>query len=249
DVFFSSGTNDITSNVKNEKNFLTEAGYRFTGTRTTLEATVYYACWKNKTLLSDPYKQQDNSTYLYMVQGLDALHYGVEITAGLQAARWLRIEAGASFGSWTWKNDVSANIYDPYSGILTDRIDVYCDGLKVGDSPQTQCMASIEVLVIKGLYINADWTYNGRLYADFDPAGRTDPNDRANSLRLPDYHLVNMSVTWNMPFGLTLLANLNNLTNETYIERGKDGADHTLESFRGYWGFGINGSLGLRIDI
>ncbi|HPS25371.1 MAG TPA: TonB-dependent receptor, partial [Bacteroidales bacterium] len=66
-------------------------------------------------------------------------------------------------------------------------------------------------------------------------------------LRLPDYHLVNMSVTWNMPFGLTLLANLNNLTNETYIERGKDGADHTLESFRGYWGFGINGSLGLRV--
>lgn len=247
DVFFSSGTNDITSNVKNEKNFLTEAGYRFTGTRTTLEATVYYAYWKNKTLLSDPYKQQDNSTYLYMVQGLDALHYGVEITAGIQAARWLRMEAGASFGSWTWKNDVSANIYDPYSGILTDRIDVYCDGLKVGDSPQTQCMASIEVLVIKGLYINADWTYNGRIYADFDPVGRTDPNDRANSLRLPDYHLVNMSVTWNMPFGLTLLANLNNLTNETYIERGKDGADHTLESFRGYWGFGINGSLGLRV--
>jgi outer membrane receptor for monomeric catechols len=51
DVFFSSGTNDITANVKNEKNFLTEAGYRFTGTRTTLEATVYYAYWKNKTLL------------------------------------------------------------------------------------------------------------------------------------------------------------------------------------------------------
>lgn len=248
-VFFAAGTNDITSNVKNEKNVLVEAGYRFTGIRTSFEATAYYAYWKNKTLLSDPYKQQDNSTYQYMVQGLDALHYGIEVTAVLQAARWLRIEAGASFGNWTWKNDVSANIYDPYSGILTDHINVYCDGLRVGDSPHTQCMATIEVCVVKGLYVNADWNYNGRIYADFDPAGRIDPNDRANSLQLPDYHLINMSVIWRTPFGFTLLGNLNNLTNQKYIERGKDGADHTSESFRGYWGFGINGSLGLRINI
>jgi len=259
DVFFSNGTNQLTNNVKNEKNLLTEAGYRYLHQRGSFEITGYYALWKNKTVMSDPYKQLDNTTYRYMVQGLDAVHYGVEFNLDHNLTHWLKLSAYASFGNWKWKNNVSANIYDDYSGILIDKINVYSDGLPVGDAPQTQLSVLAEINLFKGLKFNADWKYNGRLYAEFDPTERKNPADRAPSFQLPDYNLVNIGFTWNRDwnktrnaqnqFRTTLFLNINNLLNEQYIERGKDGAGHTLASFRGYWGFGINGSLGLRVDL
>jgi outer membrane receptor protein involved in Fe transport len=77
------------------------------------------------------------------------------------------------------------------------------------------------------------------------------------SFRLPDYSLVNFGLTWrnswkligNDPISTTIYLNINNLFNEKYIERGKDGSGHTLESFRGYWGFGTNCNLGIRINL
>ncbi|HBY01542.1 MAG TPA: hypothetical protein DEG92_03210, partial [Rikenellaceae bacterium] len=62
DVFFSSGNNVITQGVKNEKNLLSELGYRFLFQRGSIEATAYIAYWKNKTIMSDPYKQLDNQS-------------------------------------------------------------------------------------------------------------------------------------------------------------------------------------------
>jgi len=260
DVFFSSGTNQLTNNVKNEKNLLTEAGYRYIYQRGSIEITGYYALWKNKTVMSDPYKQLDNTTYRYMIQGLDAIHYGLEFNIEHNLTYWFNLSANASFGSWKWKNDVFANIYDDYSGILIDKVNVYSNGLPVGDSPQTQLSLLAEINLNKGFKLNADWKYNGRLYADFDPTERRNPADRAPSFRLPDYNLVNIGFTWNRDwsigsrivyekFSTTIFLNINNILNEQYIERGKDGAGHTLASFRGYWGFGINGSMGLRIDL
>ncbi len=259
DVFFSNGTNVITSNVKNEKNLLAELGYRYIHNKGTVELTTYYAYWKNKTVMSDPYKQQDNSTYLYMIQGLDAIHYGMELNADYRVKEWLNINAYASLGNWRWKNDVSANIYDPYSGVIVDNINVYSNNLHVGDAPQTQLSILAEVTIAKGVLLNADWKYNSRLYADFDPTYRTNPDDRAESYRLPDYNLINAGISWKKEWGFsvsnhrklstTVFLNVNNLLDEQYIERGKDGTDHTLSSFRGYWGFGINGNMGLRIDL
>ncbi len=88
------------------------------------------------------------------------------------------------------ENDVSANIYDNYSGLVIDTVSVYSDGLPVGDSPQTQLFASAQITITKGVQINADWRYNSRLYADFDPTDRENPSDRMASFRLPDYSLV-----------------------------------------------------------
>ncbi len=53
-------------------------------------------------------------------------------------ARWLSLEGNLSVGNWRWKNDVKANIYDQYSGLKIDEINVYSNGLPVGDAPQTQ---------------------------------------------------------------------------------------------------------------
>ena len=254
DTWFASGNNTISRNVKNERNLLSELGYRFVYGRGSVEATAYYTYWKNKTLMSDPYQQIDDvEDVRYMITGLDALHYGVEVEANHRVTRWLALHAFASLGHWTWQNDVSANIYDNYTGAVAETINVYSKGLPVGDAPQTQVGAVVEVDFLRHFRFSADWQFNDRMYADFDPEGRTDPDDRAASYRIPSYHLVNASLSWSgnigKRLGLTVFVNGYNLLDTKYIERGQDGADHSLGTFRGFWGFGRNFNFGLRFSV
>ena len=111
----------------------------------------------------------------------------------------------------------------------------------------------MEVDFLRHFRFSADWQFNDRMYADFDPEGRTDPDDRAASYRIPSYHLVNASLSWSgnigKRLGLTVFVNGYNLLDTKYIERGQDGADHSLGTFRGFWGFGRNFNFGLRFSV
>lgn len=118
-VFFSSGNNEITKGVKNERNILGEAGWRYVWDRGGLELTAYAAYWKNKSMMSNPYKQEDAYDTRYMVTGLDAFHYGVEAEVFHRLTDWLKLSAFASVGDWRWKNDVQAIIYDDYTSLHT----------------------------------------------------------------------------------------------------------------------------------
>ncbi len=275
-VFFASGNNQISEGVKNEQNYLGEFGFRTVGNKGGIEATVYASYWKNKSIMSNPYKPQEEDAYKFMITGLDAFHYGVEVDAYYNFANWCKLVAYTSIGSWEWKNDVSAIIYDNYSGQPVQEIHVYSDGLPVGDAPQTQVGASLTLKPLAGLSpmkavdphdvvgstvrgdlsVQISWNYNARYWADFEPNTRTDATDRTEPYKLPDYHLVNIGVNYhkyfrvgNKALGTTLFFNLNNLFDEWYIERGKDGADHTLNTFTGYWGQGRNCAFGVRFSL
>ena len=277
-VFFSSGNNEITKGVKNERNILGEAGWRYVWDRGGLELTAYAAYWKNKSMMSNPYKQEDAYDTRYMVTGLDAFHYGVEAEVFHRLTDWLKLSAFASVGDWRWKNDVQAIIYDDYTRLEIGRVNVYSDGLPVGDAPQTQIGAVMDVDIPTGFHLSVDWQFNDRMYADFDPVSRTDPSDRAPSYRIPSYHLLGATLSWSrqtsLPtaggcrlgrnssvhangadspctrnLGLTLFVTGNNLLDTVFIERGKDGASHDLETFRGFWGFGRTFSFGMRLSF
>ena len=268
-VWFSSGNNEITEDVRNEQNILGEAGYRYVWSRGGVELTGYAAYWKNKTMMSDPYKQADAiGVTKYMVTGLDAFHYGVELDAFCNFTDWMKLSVFASVGDWRWKNDVQAVIYDDYSDVEVGRINVYSDGLPVGDAPQTQVGAQLSFDIPFGFRFMADWQFNDRMYADFDPVTRTDASDRSPSYRLPSYHLLGATLSWSDEFrlcasggdaagkcqlgktmGVTVFVTGANLLDAMYLERGKDGAAHDLATFRGYWGFGRNFSFGLRLSF
>lgn len=251
-VFFSNGNNSISRDIVNEKNYLSEIGVRKIGRKYGAEATVYVAYWKDKTLLSAPYKSIDEDPFKYMVKGLDALHYGLEIDMFYKPVKYVRIDAYASLGDWRWKNDVSTTLYNPDTMRPEGEIKVYADGLHVGDAPQTQIGASVELTLPKGISIQADWNFNDRLWADFDPVSRTSAENRVDSYRIPAYHLLNMGAAWNTKLfdrDFTLFVNLANVTDCSYILRSKDGVNHDKESFTGYWGNGRSVNFGLRFKI
>ncbi len=274
-VWFSSGNNEMTRGVRNERNILGELGWRCVWASGSLELTGYAARWKNKSLMSDKYRQIDSEDARYMVTGLDAFHCGAEASLFQRIGKWLEISTFASVGDWRWKNDVSAIVYDDYSGVEKGRVNVFCDGLPVGDAPQTQTGASSKFLLPADFSISLEWQFNDRMYADFDPLSRTDPDDRRTSYRIPGYHLLGADVSWGHNFSLSgtsgshcaiggvpdgqahhgrqarlqLFLRGDNLLNTRYIERSKDGQNHDLETFRGFWGFGRMFSFGVRLGI
>ena len=255
-TWFSFGSNEITEDVCNEQNILGELGYRFVWNNGGMELTGYAAYWKNKTMMSDPYKQADAiGATKYMVTGLDAFHYGVEADMFYSPAKWVRLSAFASLGDWRWKNDVEAVIYDNYSDNQVGKICVYSDGLPVGGAPQTQVGAAVHFDILSGFSADVDWNFNDRMYAEFDPVTRTSADDRTPAYRIPAYHLLGATLRWSHTLSragnpycrLTVFLTGENLLDAIYIERGKDGASHDLSTFAGYWGFGRNFSLGLHV--
>ncbi len=262
-VFFASGNNHISEDVKNERNLLGEIGYRFVYQNGGIEGTFYSAYWKNKSIMSSPYKNADEDAYKFMITGLDAFHYGVEIDAFHNFSRWLKATAFFAMGTWEWKNNVDAIIYDQYTGQISSEVHVYSDGLPVGDAPQTQIGASLVAHPfinigagaanwIRDFTIGINWQYNGRYWADFEPNTRTNSQDSMKPYRIPDYNLVDLTIgnTFHTKVAdINLFFNLNNLLDESYIVRGKDGASHTAESFLGYWGLGRNCNFGIKLSF
>ncbi|MDD7082545.1 MAG: TonB-dependent receptor plug domain-containing protein [Bacteroidales bacterium] len=251
-VFFSNGNNEISRDISNERNTLGEIGYRLACNTFGAEITGYAALWKNKALLSSPYSTIEEDPVKYMVKGLDAFHYGLEADLWWSPERFFRLDAFASVGDWRWKNDVTATIYDPTTLQPMGNVNVYADGLHVGDAPQTQIGASVRLSLTPGLDIRAEWSWNDRYWADFDPVSRTDPEDRADSYRIPSYHLFNVGVKWTgsiRKMGIVLFLNANNIADARYIERSKDGAGHDRATFTGYWAEGRNLNFGIRLML
>lgn len=251
-VFFSNGNNEISRDISNERNTLGEIGYRLACNAFGAEITGYAALWKNKALLSSPYSTIEEDPVKYMVKGLDAFHYGLEADLWWSPERFLRLDAFASVGDWRWKNDVTATIYDPTTLQPMGNVNVYADGLHVGDAPQTQIGASVRLSLTPGLDIRAEWSWNDRYWADFDPVSRIDPEDRADSYRIPSYHLFNVGVKWTgniRKMGIVLFLNANNIADARYIERSKDGAGHDRATFTGYWAEGRNLNFGVRLML
>ncbi len=260
-VYFASGNNAISENIHNENNYLAELGYRFVGNTVGTEITLYAASWQNKTIKSNPYKPLDEDSYRFMVTGLDAFHYGGEWEIYWKLRNILRIDAFASIGDWRWVNDVHATIYDPYTDEPMQTIDVYSNGLHVGDAPQTQVGASFDFHPIQifrpsaktDITLAMDWTYNDRFWADFDPITRTDPNDRSDAYRIPAYHILNLHASITHEFSssatVSFFFNLNNLLDALYIERGKDGTGHDAATFTGYWSAPRNYNFGVRVNF
>lgn len=245
---FGNYNNIPTGDLKNEKVATIEAGYGFLRKGFSLKINAYMTKWEDKSVLTNEYNQFENPV---MLQGLDAFHQGVELDVSHRMTDWLRLGGIFSLGDWKWKNDVSALLYDDFNAVV-DTIHVYADGLYVGDAPQLQAGLTGALKVLRMFDLNAQWVYYDRFYSDFNPAARTDFQDREQSYRIPSYHLLDLFAGYG--FGVAgmeayIQASCYNVLNSEHIIRGEDGAGHSSEDFRGFWGFGRTFNFSFKISF
>jgi len=249
---FGSYTNVPTKDLSNEKVKAFEIGYAYRSGKTRAGVNLYYTYWEDKSFLSNEYIQLEDQTQTRaLVTGLDALHKGVEFELEHQFTKNFMLGGMLSFGDWKWTNDVSATLFDD-NNVAVDTVEVYADGLYVGGAPQFQAGLYGKLTILKTFQLTGNWLYYDNIYARFDPAGRSDPDDTSQPYQIPAYNILDLHLTYPFSFinnqalfGVSCF----NLLNSEHIIRGEDGADHDQSSFRGFWGFGRSFNFSLKFSF
>lgn len=243
-------SNAPVQDLKNEKISAVELGYSYHTQRIDLSANAYYTLWQDKSLLSDENIQlPDQSQTRALIRGLDALHKGIELEGSFRVVDDLILSAIASVGDWRWKNNVEAALYNDNQELI-EITRVYANNLKVGDAPQLQLGLTADYTVMSRLKLSANYLYYGQLFADFEPQFRSDPDDKAQPYRLPDYQVLDLHAFYSFEVAkLACEAGLNayNISGMNHILRGQDGAGHDEDSFLGFWSPGRTFSFSLSI--
>ena len=116
--------------------------------------------------------------------------------------------------------DDASNSYD---------LNLYIDGLKVGDAPQKQFNLRTTYKPFDGVSMSLIGKWNGEMYAAFSPESRTDADDRTQSWEVPDfwvfdYHLsfrTTIDTPWN-PMDVEFFVHVFNLFDELYVHEATD---------------------------
>jgi len=247
---FGNFTNVPVTHLKNETVATVEFGYQFHHNGWYVTVDGYYTGWNNVSMLSNEYIQlEDNTQTRAMVNGLNAVHKGVETTIGYRWKNRVDFNFFGSLGNYQWQNDVEATLFND-SNVAVDTVFVYASGLRVGGTAQQQMGGSVNFSIFSFFNLKAEWIWFGKLYADFDPVNRNNPADRLQPYQFPSYNLLNMYV--NFPFLVAqkqadLDLSLNNVLNNNFITLGQDGLDHSLNTFRGFWSEGLTVSARLSL--
>ncbi|RMG27410.1 MAG: TonB-dependent receptor [Bacteroidetes bacterium] len=254
DVAFPNFVNDGNPNAENEKVLAVEAGYGVRAGRFAANINIYNTLWKDRNLFRRFFDSQGNQ-YQANLTGLDALHKGIEIDFNAKPIEGLTVTGMFSLGDWRWKNNIQAEISDD-NDVVIGTVNVFADGLKVGDAAQTTAALGFDYQFKFGLRVFADYTYYNNLYARFDPTSRTeDPNAAPrfnnNATKLPDYGLVDAGISYTVDFtdklGMRVYGNVYNLFDELYVAEATDRQGESLENLNGFFGFGRTWSAGVKI--
>ena len=251
---------------ENEKFLSFEGGLKFRSLDrgVSLDLNFYSTTWRDRTVnlfVADLHgEDQDGSV---RIRGLDATHRGIEAQAAVQPTAFLRFDAALSLGDWEYLNDVSAQYVIEGTGTVRD-FDLYIAGLKVADAPQSQLALSASLFPAPGMYLSGILRTYGNHYAAFNPVGRDDPSDRAQSWQAPGYTVfdLNWSYRVNDLFrirwqgDMRFFANVYNVFDSLYIQDATDNSrfngfdyDHDADDAEVYFGYPRNLNLGIQVSF
>ena len=227
----------------NEKvaSFEVGAGYLERG-RLTGNANLYYTRWMDRSWPKSIYSDKLDQSFRFLLNGIDALHKGIEVDLKARLHPMLELRGMVSLGDWEWLNDVDVTFSPEEDPQAVGNFQVYAGGLKVGDSAQKSLALRAALFPARGLYASLGLRRFMDHYARFDPANRTDPGDRRQSWKLPDYNLVDLHASYRPPpdlFGtgrMRLRLHVFNLLDDLHISDADDGEDHDAASARVFLG-------------
>ena len=238
--------------IKNENISTLEVGYRYNSRIGNAEINAYYTDWGNVSMLSNEYVQlEDSRQTRAMVNGLHAVHKGVEATFNYRLGRNAGIGLMASVGDYRWKNDIMATLFNN-DNIAIDTIKVMANNLKVGGTAQQQAGVHLSLRPLKIFDIKVEWIYYNDFYATFDPVNRDNPDDRSQPYRIPAFQTANIYVGYHgniLRTPVYIQLNINNVFNDVHLVYAVDGEGHDLETVSGFWSFGRTFDVVLRLKL
>lgn len=253
-VFVGTGTtpNATNQNLKNEEANSIEVGYGFRNKKFRAKVNAYYTEFKNRSLQSPLLTGADGTQYRALVVGQGALHKGIEFEGTARVIKGLDVTGFASFGDWKWKGNASATIRDEATN--TDKVvNVYSDGLYVGDQPQTQFGGYARYQLTKHLDFGATYTHNQKYYAYFDPSNRTNAAVTTQAYKLGDFGLTDVRVGYKFNIGkheTYAQAQVYNLFDKTYWAEGNDGSGTAAGTLaNGFIGWGRNANVSIKYNF
>ncbi len=190
-----------------------------------LAGNLYYTVWNDRANTISVLLENGNEG-LISLQGMDQLHYGAELEGVYQPADWLTFNLAGSINNWLHTSDASGTFKDWSDPTATNQdFNFYVKDLKVGDAPQMQGVAGVTFLY-KGLRTQLLSRHYAEHYAYWEPFSRTDPTDREQVWKVPNYSVYDLHLTFDVPFDtkakVQIFAHVFNVLNATYVQDATD---------------------------
>ncbi len=237
--------NKLFRDIENEIVKAIEVGYSFYTSRMTLNLNAYYTIWENKPADYPASIMIDDEPYSVNINGMNALHKGVELEFAYKILDNLSYEGLLSVGDWKWTSADSARIYDDFQNLKEVR---YFDAknIFVGDAAQVQTRHSLRWEIINDLYVKSALTYFGKHYAQFDPLD-LDPErfpnsfeengDPKQSWKIPNYYMVDFHAGYGFLYRgvkFDIRGSILNLLDEKYISDADNNDKYVGQSYNNF---------------
>lgn len=242
--------NEFFAEILNENIMAFEVGYGYRSKKFSANINSYATFWKNKPFpfgVKVPDPMDPTEFVVANVNGMDALHVGVEIDAVYKILRNLSLEGMVSLGDWTWQSSEEIDV-------LGNKFEFDAKGVHVGDAAQTTFAGAVRFEPLPRFYVKAGYTYFGRYYSDFDPFSLSVANGNGGreSWQIPSYGVLSFHTGYRFKFeksSLVLRGNVFNALNTMYISdarNNQNGSSFDATSSGVFFGQGIrvNFSLG-----
>lgn len=267
DAVIDDGDGTVAQDPQNENFSAVEVGAIFGSIddKLKIKANYYNTRWNDRTLTRSIRVTEDLNGIAF-IKGLDQVHQGFELEFNYRPIKFIGIGGIASFANWNYLNDVSAQVktYDD-GDYNTYDLNLYTKDLKVGDAPQTQFAAWLDIFPVTGLKLQLIFRHNSNHYADFNPAGRDDETDREQVWKTPAYSVFDLHANYQLPLkgklGVNVFFHAFNLFNTFYVQDALDNSayngfygydnrfSHTVNSAEVYLGLPFNFNAGVKVTL
>ncbi|NBU90426.1 MAG: TonB-dependent receptor [Flavobacteriia bacterium] len=241
--------------IKNQEVSSFELGYGHKSKRFSSNLNMYYTLWRNKPPQNTPTVVTPDGTFSYNINGLDALHRGIEIDFIYKILPNLDFEGLVSLGDWKTitnsKDSTLVNIVDNNNIIVTSFY-FGADNVHVGDAAQVQLGTSLRYEIIKNLYFKLRFTYFDKNYSNFDPLALTGKNINRESWKMPSYGLLDLNFGYDITYekiNFTFTGGMMNIANTIYISDAQNGANFNGATSTVFVGMGRRFSMGLKVGF
>lgn len=245
---FVNNTNDVVQNLLNERALSYELGYGFKAKKIALKVNLYNTEWKDKSLLSGNITGPNGTLTRALMSGANAVHKGAELEFNSNITPKLQLGGMFSYGDWRWNGDVQATVYSEINPSQSVVVKSYVDGIHVGDAPQSQYGLQGRYQITKKLWVGANYVYNDRFYANFDPSTKTTLTSKIDSWQIPSYGQLDGRAGFDTKLfkqDLSVVVQGFNLTNELFWSDAQDNGTGGMAY--GFPGFGRNFNFSVKM--